>query len=97
MAISQLTTLGLLGARTVAFGEADELGTAWGYACIMVDFARDEHIFVVRVWTEPNVRGVGARRGSIQHVVSGERRYFVRIEDALAFVAAFIRSGTDSA
>jgi hypothetical protein len=34
------------------------------------------HLFTVRLWTEPLGDGRFERRGRVQHVLSGERRYF---------------------
>jgi hypothetical protein len=34
------------------------------------------HLFTVRLWIEPLGNGRFERRGRVQHVLSGERRYF---------------------
>jgi hypothetical protein len=34
------------------------------------------HLFTVRLWTEQCGTGQVERRGQVQHVLSGERRYF---------------------
>jgi hypothetical protein len=49
---------------------------------------RDEHLFVVRVWREAGAAGPNAWRGSVEHVESGLRRYFVDLDDLRAFIVA---------
>ncbi len=34
------------------------------------------HLFTLRLWTEPLGEGQVARRGRVQYVLSGERRFF---------------------
>jgi hypothetical protein len=34
------------------------------------------HLFTVRLWIEPLGDGLFEQRGRVQHVLSGERRYF---------------------
>jgi hypothetical protein len=53
---------------------------------------RNEHVFIVHVWTEPEEHGSGSRRGYVEHIASRERRYFSHFDEALAFVDALARS-----
>lgn len=48
---------------------------------------RSEHLFVVRVWQEPEQVKSGEWRGSIEHVGSGQRLYFVSLDDLNDFIA----------
>lgn len=57
----------------------------------MAEPTRNEHVFVVHIWTEPQRNGPGSRRGYVEHVASRERRYFSQIDEALAFVEALAR------
>lgn len=48
-----------------------------------------KHLFVVRMWQEPSAtEPPGQWRGSVQHVPSGERAYFLHLTD----MAEFMRS-----
>jgi len=44
-------------------------------------------VFVIRIWREPTSCGGSSRRGYVEHVASGQRRYFSALTDALEFVA----------
>ncbi len=44
-------------------------------------------VFVIRIWLEP-APGGGLKRGYVEHIASGQRRYFSSLVDALEFVAA---------
>ncbi len=44
-------------------------------------------VFVIRIWLESSAAGC-ARRGCVEYVGTGERRYFSVIEDAAEFIAA---------
>lgn len=46
-----------------------------------------ESSFVMRLWLEATVRGCPEWRWHVQHVQSGEQRYFRRLDDVLEFVA----------
>ncbi len=48
-------------------------------------------VFVVHVWNEARPDGPGSRRGYVEHVGTGERRYFALLDEALAFVDALTR------
>jgi hypothetical protein len=45
-------------------------------------------VFVIRLWVEPGPGG-GARRGYVEHLGTGTRRYFSEIADATEFIAAW--------
>jgi hypothetical protein len=48
---------------------------------------RPEHLFVVRVWQEPSVAAPpGQWRGSVEHVPSGQRTYFVSLHELNEFM-----------
>ncbi len=47
----------------------------------------EPNVFVIRIWLEPAACG-GSKRGYVEHVASGQRRYFSTLVDALEFVAA---------
>jgi len=50
---------------------------------------RIEHLFVVRLWQESSrVAPPGQWRGSVEHVPSGRRIYFVALEELDAFILA---------
>ncbi len=70
------------------FYVTDDPRTHGGYAEAMADPARNEHLFVVRIWTEPAVQGLGSQRGCIEHIASNERRYFSQLAEAWDFLAA---------
>ncbi len=61
--------------------------TVWAYRYGMADPPlRDEHLFVVRVWREAGASGPGAWRGSVEHIDSGQRKYFADLDDLRAFI-----------
>ncbi len=58
---------------------------------------RTEHLFVIRMWQEPDVAEIPGQpalatspnpewRGSVQHIRSGERVYFMRLPDLNEFI-----------
>ncbi|MBX2997307.1 MAG: hypothetical protein KF893_02260 [Caldilineaceae bacterium] len=48
---------------------------------------RVQHLFIVRIWQEPSASAPpGQWRGSMEHIPSGERFYFVSIEDLNNFI-----------
>jgi hypothetical protein len=50
---------------------------------------RPEHLFVVRLWQEPSrAAPPGQWRGSAEHVSSGQRDYFVTLEELNQFILA---------
>jgi hypothetical protein len=50
---------------------------------------RPEHLFVVRLWQEPSlVTPPGQWRGSAEHVPSGQRGYFITLEELNQFILA---------
>ena len=53
----------------------------------MTDVAdRTQHLFVVRVWQESGDIAPGPWRGSVEHVRSGQRLYFVSLTDLADFI-----------
>jgi hypothetical protein len=51
---------------------------------------RPEHLFVVRMWQESSRRAPDQWRGSVEHVPSGQRLYFVSLGDLNAFITTRI-------
>ena len=51
-------------------------------------FEANTHVFILRLWLEPReIEGAEPEwRGVIEHVVSGERRYFRNLEGMLSFI-----------
>lgn len=48
-------------------------------------------VFIVRVWQEPRVLPAAVVwRGVVEHVPSGRRRYFVTLEEAVAFITEVV-------
>jgi hypothetical protein len=51
--------------------------------------ARQQHLFIVRLWHEPSqIAAPGQWRGSVEHAESGQRRYFITLGDLTEFVAS---------
>ena len=46
-----------------------------------------QHLFIVRIWTDPAQSPPTVTRGLIEHVPTGERRYFLELREMQAFVA----------
>jgi hypothetical protein len=44
------------------------------------------HVFVVRLWEEASADRPKQLRGSVEHVRSGRRMYFARLEDLQAII-----------
>ncbi len=58
--------------------------------------SRRQHLFVVRTWQESNnVAPVDQWRGSVEHVLTGQRVYFARIEDLNRFLLEHMQEGLD--
>ncbi len=49
--------------------------------------ASEPAVFVIRIWIERAAEGGGQKRGYVEHVASGERRYFSALTEAIEFVA----------
>jgi hypothetical protein len=48
---------------------------------------RLQYLFIVRTWREPSdVVATGEWRGLVEHVATGQRRYFTRMEDLDSFI-----------
>ena len=48
---------------------------------------RHQHLFIVRTWREPSVVVATAEwRGLVEHVPTGQRRYFTRMEELDRFI-----------
>ncbi len=47
---------------------------------------RPEHLFIVRVWQERAQVRPGTWRGSVEHIPSGQRLYFVSLIDLNDFI-----------
>jgi hypothetical protein len=45
-----------------------------------------QHLFIVRMWAESSQTVTTQWRGSVEHVPSGERLYFVSLRDLTDFV-----------
>jgi hypothetical protein len=46
-----------------------------------------QHLFILRIWTEPAGPPIRLSRGLIEHIPSGERQYFVDLADVQGFVS----------
>ena len=51
-------------------------------------------VFVIRIWLEPSADG-GSRRGYVEYVATGQRRYFSALADAAEFIAALAAMAHD--
>lgn len=58
---------------------------------------RSEHLFIVRVWQEPEQIKTAEWRGSIEHVPSGQRLYFTSFNDLNDFIRLRLTSPSTSA
>ncbi|RIK42337.1 MAG: hypothetical protein DCC55_09210 [Chloroflexi bacterium] len=48
---------------------------------------RLQHLFIVRTWREPSTVVASAEwRGMVEHVPTGQRRYFTRLEELDHFI-----------
>jgi hypothetical protein len=48
---------------------------------------RHQHLFIVRTWREPSaVVATAEWRGLVEHVPTGQRRYFTRMEELDRFI-----------
>lgn len=58
----------------------------------MASFEDNTHVFIVRVWLERReIQDAHAEwRWAIEHVPTGARRYFRDLEQACAFIAAYL-------
>ncbi len=50
--------------------------------------AINHHLFIVRIWTDPAHAPPALTRGLIEHIPTGERRYFLELEEMQSFVSA---------
>ncbi len=55
---------------------------------------RPHHLFIVRLWREPGQISLGQWRGSVEHVPSGRRLYFVSLSDLADFITLRIAGDT---
>jgi hypothetical protein len=46
------------------------------------------HLFIVRIWTDPAQSPPALTRGLIEHIPTGERRYFLELGEIQAFVSS---------
>ena len=46
------------------------------------------HLFMVRLWIEPFANSLGEVRMQVQHILSGETRYFRTWPEVVAFLLA---------
>ena len=51
------------------------------------------HVFMVRLWEEASADRPKQLRGSVEHVRSGRRIYFARLEDMQAFIQQALEQG----
>jgi hypothetical protein len=61
-------------------------------------FEAKTQTFILRIWLEPReIKGAAeSRRGVIEHIPSGERRYFTRIDEISGIIRHFLQlSGAD--
>jgi hypothetical protein len=50
----------------------------------------DHHLFILRIWPDTAKSTPSIRRGSIEHVSSGERRYFLELGEMQAFISGHL-------
>ncbi|GAC1354110.1 MAG: hypothetical protein NVSMB42_11460 [Herpetosiphon sp.] len=55
---------------------------------------RTEQLFIVRIWQEFSQIRSGHWRGSVEHVPSGQRRYFASLDDLNAFILRWVKRET---
>jgi hypothetical protein len=53
--------------------------------------ARDEHVFLVRMWTEGERSDASAWRGSVRHVGSGRTLFIAAPAEVSDFISARLR------
>lgn len=53
---------------------------------------RLDHLFIVRIWQEPEQVKSGGWRGSAEHIPSGQRMYFVSLNDLNDFIQLRLNS-----
>ncbi len=58
---------------------------------------RREYLFIVRIWQESTQLKSGGWRGSIEHVPSGQRLYFVSFNDLNDFIRLRLSSSSQTA
>jgi hypothetical protein len=58
---------------------------------------RLEHLFIIRVWQEPEQIKTAEWRGSVEHVPSGQRLYFVSFNDLNDFIRLRLSSPSRNA
>jgi hypothetical protein len=46
--------------------------------------------FIVRMWAEPTAGEAGDWRGQVEHVQTGEKRYFREMDKVLDFIAGHL-------
>jgi hypothetical protein len=54
---------------------------------------RPHHLFIVRLWRESGRTSPGQWRGSVEHVPSGRRLYFVSLSDLADFITLRLDGG----
>lgn len=54
-------------------------------------------IFIVRIWVEPReIKGAPPEwRGTVEHVLTGQRRYVASLAELMAFIDPYIRDMCD--
>ncbi len=63
----------------------------------MQSAGRLEHLFIVRVWQEPAQVKSAEWRGSVEHVPSGQRLYFISFNDLNDFIRLRLTSSAHRA
>lgn len=58
----------------------------------MKSFEPNRHVFILRIWREPReIKGAELEwRGVIEHVPTGERRYFNELNDVVDFLRPYL-------
>ncbi len=59
----------------------------------MKSFEPNRHVFILRIWREPReIEGAELEwRGVIEHVPTGERRYFNELNDVVDFLRPYLQ------
>jgi hypothetical protein len=58
-----------------------------------VEGEASRQMFILRFWHEPSQERPGAWRGSVDHVDSGKRFYFARLDDMQDFIRKALENG----
>ena len=58
--------------------------------------ARNQHLFIVRLWSEGHNIGPTQWRGSVEHIPSGQKFYFTSLSDMKDFISLHLSAPAQS-